>query len=360
MFRVAALTGAAVGVSLAVGESSELGASPVVELGLCFTAVLTFLTLAFATKALVGRETLVYYHHTIAVLVVTAAACLVLGLALGRYLDATALGLGACLAIGRVGCLVAGCCHGRPGRRGIVYGERYASTGFPPWLVGTTLVPVQVIESGLVALLVAVGCLAIADANVPGAAFVWYVEGYAVIRFFVEELRGDSFRRFALGLSEAQWISLALVLCAVLFALVGVTPGGASTLVGLALLGPGAVVFAIRARRGDRDVLDARHVRELTRLVRRQGRVLSPGETSLGVLVSAGRLEHAEHLSISRRPRPLSEREATILAEQLVVMGRPGGPSPQVVRGVADVFHILLAEPDGPTEGRRAHPTLLG
>ena len=30
------------------------------------------------------------------------------------YLDATALGLGAFLACGRVGCTLAGCCHGRP------------------------------------------------------------------------------------------------------------------------------------------------------------------------------------------------------------------------------------------------------
>jgi hypothetical protein len=348
---VTALTGTAVAVSLAVWEAGRLGASPLIELGLCLAAVLTFLTLAFVTKAIAGGETLIYYHHEIAVLGVIATTCLVLGRAPGRYLDATALGLGACLAIGRIGCMAAGCCHGRPGRRGVVYGERYASTGFPPWLTGTTLVPVPAIESALVALLVAVGLVAIADPHAPGAAFVWYVEGYGVVRFFLEELRGDSSRRFAFGLSEAQWISLAVVLCMTLLGLAGAVPGGAVTLVALALIGTGAVVVALRARRTDRDALEPRHVRELARLVHQKERWLAPRASSLGVLVSQGRAQSAEHWSISRRGPALSEREATILAQQLVAICRPGGASPHVIRGVADVFHVLLPEPDDLGQG---------
>jgi len=342
IFRLTALAGAAVAVSLAVWESSRLGASSLVELGLCVGAILTFLTLVFVTKAITAREMLIYYHHEIAVLAVTATACLALGLAApGSYLDATALGLGACLAIGRLGCVVAGCCHGRPGKRGLVYDERY-TTHLPPWLVGVKLVPVQAIESALVALIVAVGLVVVADPHVPGAAFVFYVDAYAVVRFGLEELRGDSSRRFARGLSEAQWLSLTLVLGMALLGLAGVTPGGAVTLVAPALIGTAAVVVARRARRGDGDVLHPRHAREVASLARRQGRTPSPGATSLGVLVSRGEVERAEHWSLSRRRRALSEREATILAEQLVAIRRPNGPSPQVVRGVAGVFHVLI------------------
>jgi hypothetical protein len=342
IFRLTALTGTVVAVTLAVWESSRLGASPVVELGVCFAAILTFLTLVFVTKAIAGGETLVYYHHEIAVLTVTAMACVVLGRTPGPYLDATALGLGACLAFGRVGCLAAGCCHGRPAARGIVYGGAHATAGLPPWLLGARLVPVQAIESALVVALVAVGLAVVADPYVPGAAFAWYVESYAVVRFFIEELRGDSSRRFARGLSEAQWTSLAVSACMALLGLGGVTPGGAGSLVALALIGPAAVVLSRRARGRDREVHDPRHVRELERLVRRRGPVLSPGETSLGVLVSGGRVELGEHWSMSRRGRELAEREATVLAQQLAAVRRPGGPPPQIVRGVAGVFHVLL------------------
>jgi hypothetical protein len=343
-----------------VWEAGRLGGSPLIELGLCLAAVLTFLTLAFVTKAIAGGETLIYYHHEIAVLGVTAATCLVVGRAPGRYLDATALGLGACLAIGRIGCMAAGCCHGRPATRGVVYGGRYASTGFPPWLTGTTLLPVAAIESALVALLVAVGCLAIADAHDPAAAFVWYVEGYGVVRFFLEELRGDSSRRFMLGLSEAQWISLAIGFVMALLGLTGAVPGGASTLIALALTAPGAAVVALRARRTDRDTLEPRHVRELARLVHEQERRLAPRPTSLGVLVSGGRAESAEHWSLSRACPALSEREAMILAQQLVAICRPGRSSHQVIRGVADVFHVLLPAPDELLQGRSSPPARLG
>ncbi len=323
---------------------------------MCLVAVLTFLTLAFVTKAVAGGETLIYYHHEIAVLGVTATTCLVLGLAPGRYLDATALGLGACLGIGRIGCVAAGCCHGRPGRHGIAYGERYASSGFPPWLMGTTLVPVPAIESALVALVVVIGCVAVADAHAPGAAFVWYVEGYGVIRFFLEELRGDSSRRFVLGLSEAQWTSVAIVLCMTLLGLAGITPGGPSSLVALAVVGPGAVVIGLRARRTDRDALEPRHVRELARLAHGKDRWISPRETSLGVLVSGGRVQAADHWSLSRRRPALSEREATILAQQLVAIRAPGGSSPRVIRGVADVYHVLLPEPEELLQERSPRP----
>jgi hypothetical protein len=338
LFRLTALAGTAVAVSLALWEAGRLGGSPLVELGLCLGAILTFLTLVFLTKAFAGREILVYYHHEIAVLTVTATTCAVLGVgAPGRYLDATALGLGACLAIGRLGCIAAGCCHGRPHRHGIVYGERYA-TVLPPWLLGVRLVPVQAFESALVALTVLAGLLLVADPAVPGAAFVWYVDVYAVLRFSLEELRGDTSRRFARGLSEAQWLSLGLAAVMAILGLAGVTPGGAVSGLSLALLAPAAAVVARRARRPDGDVLHPRHVREVAGLARRR----ALGATSLGVLVSGGSITEAEHWSLSRGSAELSEREAAILAEQLVAIRTPGAPSPQVVAGAAGVFHVLV------------------
>ena len=275
------------GVSLAVWEADRLRAAPRVELALCLGAMLTFLALTFVTQAIVGREVLIYYHHEIAVLVVTATACVVAGVeAPGRYLDATALGLGACLAIGRLGCLAAGLLPRPPGaaRRRL---RRALRLALPTVAARRRLVPVPAIESALVAAIVVVGLALVADGAAPGAAFVFYVDAYAVVRFFLEELRGDSTRRYAHGLSEAQWISLALVLGTALLALAGVTPGGALTLVAPSLICIAAAVLARRARRGRGDVLHPRHAHELAglaptrarRRARRRSASWSPGAT---------------------------------------------------------------------------------
>jgi hypothetical protein len=112
--------GTAIAVALALLEAHALGASAPVELAICLASVIVFLALAFGTKAIMGSEVLIYYHHEIAVLTVAAVVCATAGVAAGRYLDATAVGLGACLAVGRLGCAAAGCCHGRPAAWGVV------------------------------------------------------------------------------------------------------------------------------------------------------------------------------------------------------------------------------------------------
>lgn len=353
MFRVTALVGVAAAVSLAVIEAHALGASPALELVLCGLAIVTFLALAFVTKAVAGREVLVYYHHEIAVLTVTAFACAAIGPAHpGRYLDATALGLGACLALGRIGCTAAGCCHGRRSRWGVVYDERHAQEGFSRWLVGVPLIPVQALECVLVATVVAIGSLAIADPHHPGRAFIFYVEMYAVIRFFTEELRGDASRRFVLGLSEAQWTSLILLGMLAPLGLAGVLPGGAWSLVAIALVAPAAAAVAMRRSRrgrGTRDLFDPYHVRELAGAVRRQvtalGRAQPPVVTSHGVVLSAGRTAGTEHWSLSGRDRELTPPEANLLAAQLLELRNVAGPPPDVVAGAADVFHVLVRSP---------------
>src|SRR5262249_33355556 len=150
------------------------------------------------TKVLLGREALIYYHHEIAVLAVTALAAWALGAPVAAHLDAQALGLGAFLAFGRLGCLCAGCCHGRPARRGgVVYGAAPEAGGVAAPRRGVPLVPVQAIEAAAVCALVVVAALASAR---PGAAFALYVSGYAVIRFALETQRGDACRPYRHGL----------------------------------------------------------------------------------------------------------------------------------------------------------------
>ena len=321
-FRAWGWTGFIAAVAVALGVCAQRGQSLAVELVLIATAVATFLALALLTKALTGRETLTYYHHEIAVLAVVAGVAAALGAPVLAHLDATALGLGAFLAFGRIGCLLGGCCHGRPARRGKVYGPVHVQAGFPGYLVGRPLVPVQALEAVAAAALV-IGGLVLVPAT-PGAAFDLYVTGYAVVRFGLEELRGDPVRRYWHGLSEAQWTSL-LVTAAMTVA----DPRHAVVLV------PLVVWAAILARHPRGDLLHPRHVRELAGILPAPDTGVAA--TSLGVRVSAG----TEHYTVSHAGHALEPDEAASLASVLVWLRQSRDPA-QVVAGTAGVWHVLL------------------
>lgn len=119
-------------------------------------------------------------------------------------------------AIGRFGCLFAGCCYGIPydGPFHVIYHE---TVGMTP--LETPLFPVQVLEA--LCLLVLFVVLAIVFLRGHKGRTPWlYCIFYGVIRFAVEFLRGDGERGVFLGISTSQWISLGIiVVTAVLFIL---------------------------------------------------------------------------------------------------------------------------------------------
>ena len=141
------------------------------------------------------------------------------------------------------------------------------------------------------------------------------MSGYAVIRFGLELLRGDSQRLYWHGLSEAQWTSLLVALAITALAAAGLVPGLA-----LHAICAAALVLAIPlAVRRPRELLDPRHVRELAR------RLPAPrpgaprvATTSLGVQVSVGVTGDVVHVTLSRRDRPLHADETDALAACLV------------------------------------------
>jgi phosphatidylglycerol---prolipoprotein diacylglyceryl transferase len=127
---------------------------------------------------------------TIQGLVVGAGASAALLFALahaptGLVLDASAPGLGFGIAIGRVGCFLAGCCGGPPtaARWGIWSSDQR---------VGARRVPTQLMESAstlLLGLLALVGILT--RGLVGGAYFVAVVTAYVVIREGLLRLRAE-------------------------------------------------------------------------------------------------------------------------------------------------------------------------
>ena len=329
-FRVCGLVGLAGASALATTLSVMTGISVGVQALIIALAVLTFLALSLATKVLSGREALIYYHHEVAVLAVTAAATAALGAPVLAHLDATALGLGVFLACGRVGCLLVGCCHGRPARRhGVIYGRGHVEEGFPAHLAGVALVPVQAIEAAVVGVLVAAGAAAVVLGAPPGTGLAVYVGGYAVARFGLELLRGDECRHSALGLSEAQWTSIAL--------LVGMSgtghSGGMLALCAVAALVP----LALRqAHRPGGQVRRPAHVRELAETLDGSAPAAVVA-TSAGLRVSWGEDAGARHYTLSG-----GGPGAAAAAAEVVRRLRHPAARAELVAGHGDITHLVV------------------
>jgi hypothetical protein len=314
-----------------IGLAAASGLSALAQAGIVLAAVGTFLGLAMATKIVLGREALIYYHHEIAVLTVTAGVAAAFGQPVLAHLDVTAAGLGAFLCLGRTGCLAVGCCHGRPARRGVRYGPAHVAAGFPAFLEGVTLFPVQAAEAGGAALLsAAAGVLALTAA--PGTGFAVYVTGYALARFGLERLRGDAPRPVWRGLSEAQWTSLAVV--------AGLAAAGRGWhLVVLVVL---LVAAPVAGRRVGRHPLDPEHVRSVARAL--DAPTTRVRRTSQGIRVSSGRAGEHTHYALSHEHRELAAADAGHVARLVVGLRHPGADA-VVVRGVAGVWHVLVAGP---------------
>jgi hypothetical protein len=199
-FRVFALTGLGTGIALSLAVSR----APLPQLVAVLAGLLTCLGALCIRVAMTRQGDLVWSEHEAAVL----AATLVVGLTTGHVwelLDAVAVGLTAMLAIGRVGCLLAGCCHGRPARRGITYTPAH---DLPARFTNVPLFPVQLVESVWAVLLTVIGVVLI-GASAPGITCLIVLGAQAAGRFVLEGWRGDEGRgtgwfthprRWALGI----------------------------------------------------------------------------------------------------------------------------------------------------------------
>ena len=112
-------------------------------------------------------------------------------------------------AIGRLGCLMAGCCYGR--HTDLPWG--IAMDGDP------SRHPTQLYEAilnALIAFTVArVGLARTRDGRwKPGSALLLYIALYAVARFVVEIFRGDDRGAYILGLSPSQFVAIAALVAA--------------------------------------------------------------------------------------------------------------------------------------------------
>ena len=329
--------GFAVAIALHLALTWEQGLSLVTAALLVPIGALTSLAVAIGTAVVTGEQSHRYLHHEIAFLITFPLALWLLSAPVLPHLDTVLLGLGVVLGFGRVGCLMAGCCHGKPAAWGPRYGAAHVADGFPPELAQVRLFPVQLVEAVLVLGLVAAGSVAVVAGAPPGTAAGLYVVGYGAIRFALEFLRGDRVRAYWHGFSHVQWTLLAVTAATVTLEAAGAVPFVLWHAVALA-----GMVAAMLLTRGRRSVTDPRHLAELAAAVRSAA---STGEvrvqtTSLGVSVSGGLVERdgalVRHYSVSRSPGAVNG-VATLVGR---LGGAPGGG--EVVAGGHGVVHVLV------------------
>ncbi len=106
-------------------------------------------------------------------------------------------------AFGRVGCFFAGCCYGIEWKHGI--DGRVLPSGASEHIFRF---PVQLLEAFCLLILFSVLLIFLLKGKFTGKLMVLYLSAYAVLRFFLEFLRGDEIRGRVLIFSTSQWISL--------------------------------------------------------------------------------------------------------------------------------------------------------
>jgi len=286
-----------------------------------FAPPIAFLIVVRTARAIAGVERIVFYQTAATGLVTAAIAAAVSGADTARVVDVVAIGIGSFLVFGRLGCFAVACCHGRPGRFGVVYGAEHVRIGFWARWAGRRLWPVQLVESCASLALVAAG-LAVGWSEAGRPALI-YIAGYSVVRFALELVRGDWARPHRLGLSEAQWTAPITAIACALW-----RPGPLTIAIAVVLVASAAVLVAYRQHR---ELFEPRHLHELDRACDAAMRIGERAETSLGVAVSCHKLpdDRIDWVLSSRHPR-WSLAHARRLAELMwshheLVAGRLAG-----------------------------------
>lgn len=163
------------------------------------------------------RSTGVYYGGLLLALAASAWYLKRSSLPAWKVADLCAPGIALGQAIGRLGCLSAGCCYGKPTSLpwGITFTNRYAfdNVGVP---LNTPLHPTQVYESIGTLLLFVYLMWRMSRRHFTGQIILEYLVLYASLRFAIEFFRDDD-RGFILGgmLSTSQFIGVLTVLGAI-------------------------------------------------------------------------------------------------------------------------------------------------
>ena len=131
-----------------------------------------------------------------------------------KALDAMIPGLVIAHAFGRLGCLAAGCCYGKP--TGTNFGLRFYSDLVERNFQGIPLHPTQLYEASALFILFCGMLYVFKKKHFDGQVILTYFMAYPIIRSVVEIFRGDLIRGFVIDdvLSTSQFISLLVFIAA--------------------------------------------------------------------------------------------------------------------------------------------------
>lgn len=342
----------------------RVGLSPGVQLICAVTAAAGLLGTALLAKVLTGEDGFVFYRDATTALLLVALVLRLLRQPVLSYMDITILGAGLFQAFGRVGCLLVGCCHGLPSRFGLRYTHNHAQTGFPSYLIGVRLFPIQAVEALCVFAIVFAGgaTLLSPPAPAPGSVTAFFALAYAFARIFIEFFRGDVARPVYADFSQAQWISLflsAAILLAERFGVLPATPWHAIVPLTIA-----AAMLCTQIYRGISksrlfELIQPQHIRELADFLALRPSVqnlrawpsaVPPSEIALMTTTAGLRLSSTELLfpdrsvfavTFSRPCRPLIPRQARRIAKILSRLTHSSSPC-ELLPASHGVFHLLF------------------
>jgi phosphatidylglycerol:prolipoprotein diacylglycerol transferase len=131
-----------------------------------------------------------------------------------KVMDCLTPGLVIAHAMGRLGCLSAGCCYGKP--TGTSFGIRLYSDLVDRHLQGIPLHPTQLYESSSLLILFISLLFVFRKKLFDGQVALTYLLVYPIIRSVIEIFRGDIIRGFVIEgvLSTSQFISIVIFLSA--------------------------------------------------------------------------------------------------------------------------------------------------
>jgi len=211
------VAGMALGILVGVARAPRFGLARFDELavgllGICGGLVggvvlywLVHVRELIAAPSSVIHPGLVFYGGLVGGAAAAWGYCRAWRIPLARAADAGAPGLALGHGVGRIGCLLAGCCYGRP-----------VDASFPLAvnLAGTTRHPTQLYEAiGLGVIAAATALLPARVTRRPGATFLVYLGGYALLRLVVEHWRGDDAERGVIAhvASTSQLVALVML-----------------------------------------------------------------------------------------------------------------------------------------------------
>jgi hypothetical protein len=361
-FQVCGCAALLVGCVLNAALAARLNLPPGLTASISLAGLLTIPFVALVVKIFTGEERLAFYHHLVAATGGCALLLRLLGQPVLPFLDSFMLAAGAVRAVGYFGCLLAGCCHGRPCRWGVAYGAEHVTAGVPAQFLGVRLFPSQIVEALWTSGAVVAGCVLILRPHATGSVLAFFVMTYCPARFCFEFARWHPGQEYRRGLSEAQWISLALVSAVVAGEFFGALPFRSwhvALLVGLAATSTAVASANWPGRKGRPRLYHPAHLKELAEAIKLSD--LAAGNssaghepaatniyvccTSLGIQISADTFtENAcatYHYALSRRGGVLTKEEARGLAELILRSARLSGAG-ELIDGGRGVFHLLF------------------